>query len=65
MGRTDDRAGRFSTESRRLADLEVRSLVAEHVQRYVDAGVTTPIPMILAAPDQAREVARALSPAAR
>ena len=38
---------------------------AEHVQRYVDAGVTTPIPMILAAPDQAREVARALSPAAR
>lgn len=35
---------------------------AEHVQRYVDAGVTTPMPMILAAPDRTREVLRALAP---
>jgi probable F420-dependent oxidoreductase len=34
---------------------------AEHVQRYVDAGVTTPAPMILAAPDRTREVLRALA----
>jgi probable F420-dependent oxidoreductase len=33
---------------------------AEHVQRYVDAGVTTPMPMILAAPDRTKEVLRAL-----
>jgi probable F420-dependent oxidoreductase len=35
---------------------------AEHVQRYVDAGVTTPMPMILAAPDRTKEVMRALAP---
>jgi probable F420-dependent oxidoreductase len=35
---------------------------AEHVQRYVDAGVTTPAPMIIAAPDRTREVMRALAP---
>jgi probable F420-dependent oxidoreductase len=35
---------------------------AEHVQRYVDAGVTTPMPMILAAPDRTKEVLRALAP---
>ena len=35
---------------------------AEHVQRYVEAGVTTPMPMILAAPDRTREVLRALAP---
>ena len=35
---------------------------AEHVQRYVDAGVTTPMPMILAAPDRTKEVIRALAP---
>lgn len=35
---------------------------AEHVQRYVEAGVTTPMPMILAAPDRTREVMRALAP---
>lgn len=34
---------------------------AEHVQRYVEAGVTTPAPMILAAPDRTREVLRALA----
>jgi probable F420-dependent oxidoreductase len=34
---------------------------AEHVQRYVEAGVTTPMPMILAAPDQTKEVLRALA----
>jgi len=33
---------------------------AEHVQRYVDAGVTTPMPMILAAPDRTKEVLQAL-----
>ena len=33
---------------------------AEHVQRYVDDGVTTPMPMILAAPDRTKEVLRAL-----
>jgi probable F420-dependent oxidoreductase len=33
---------------------------AEHVQRYVEAGVTTPMPMILAAPDQTKDVLRAL-----
>ncbi|MGZ4736452.1 MAG: LLM class F420-dependent oxidoreductase [Acidimicrobiia bacterium] len=35
---------------------------AEHVTRYVEAGVTTPMPMILAAPDRTREVLRALAP---
>ena len=35
---------------------------AEHVQRYVEAGVTTPMPMILAAPDRTKEVMRALAP---
>src|SRR5664279_1732318 len=35
---------------------------AEHVQRYVEAGVTTPMPMILAAPDRTKEVIRALAP---
>jgi probable F420-dependent oxidoreductase len=35
---------------------------AEHVQRYVEAGVTTPMPMILAAPDRTKEVMRALGP---
>jgi probable F420-dependent oxidoreductase len=35
---------------------------AEHVQRYVDNGVTTPMPMILAAPDRTKEVIRALAP---
>lgn len=35
---------------------------AEHVRRYVDAGVTTPMPMILAAPDRTKEVMRALAP---
>jgi probable F420-dependent oxidoreductase len=35
---------------------------AEHVQRYVDAGVTCPMPMILAAPDRTKEVMRALAP---
>jgi probable F420-dependent oxidoreductase len=34
---------------------------AEHIQRYVDAGVTTPAPMILAAPDRTREVLRAIA----
>jgi probable F420-dependent oxidoreductase len=35
---------------------------AEHVHRYVENGVTTPIPMILAAPDRTKEVIRALAP---
>jgi probable F420-dependent oxidoreductase len=35
---------------------------AEHVHRYVEAGVTTPMPMILAAPDRTKEVMRALAP---
>ena len=35
---------------------------AEHVQRYVEAGVTTPMPMILAAPERTKEVIRALAP---
>lgn len=35
---------------------------AEHVARYVEAGVTTPMPMILAAPDRTKEVMRALAP---
>ncbi len=35
---------------------------AEHVQRYVEAGVTTPMPMILAAPDRTKAVMRALAP---
>jgi probable F420-dependent oxidoreductase len=35
---------------------------AEHVRRYADAGVTTPAPMIIAAPDRAKEVMRALAP---
>ena len=35
---------------------------AQHVHRYVEAGVTTPMPMILAAPDRAKEVLRALAP---
>ena len=35
---------------------------AEHVQRYVDNGVTTPAPMIIAAPDRAKAVMKALAP---
>jgi probable F420-dependent oxidoreductase len=35
---------------------------AQHVNRYVEAGVTTPMPMILAAPDRTKEVLRALAP---
>jgi alkanesulfonate monooxygenase SsuD/methylene tetrahydromethanopterin reductase-like flavin-dependent oxidoreductase (luciferase family) len=34
---------------------------AEHVQRYVDNGVTTPAPMIIAAPDDTKKVLRALA----
>jgi probable F420-dependent oxidoreductase len=34
----------------------------EHLQRYVDNGVTTPAPAILAAPADARRVIRALAP---
>jgi alkanesulfonate monooxygenase SsuD/methylene tetrahydromethanopterin reductase-like flavin-dependent oxidoreductase (luciferase family) len=60
-----DRAG--ATES--IPDEVLDALVvsgspgqcAEHVQRYVEAGVTTPMPMILAAPDQTKEVLRALA----
>lgn len=35
---------------------------AAHIARYVAHGVTTPIPMIIAAPDRTREVLRALAP---
>ncbi len=35
---------------------------AEHVQRYVEAGVTTPMPVILAAPDRTKAVIKALAP---
>jgi len=34
----------------------------EHLQRYVDAGITTPAPAILAGPDDARRTMRALAP---
>ncbi len=34
---------------------------AEHVQRYVDAGVTTPMPMVLAPPDRTKEVLQAFA----
>jgi probable F420-dependent oxidoreductase len=39
--------------------------IAEHIQRYVDAGVTTPAPAILGSADQAMAVARAIAPANR
>jgi probable F420-dependent oxidoreductase len=35
-----------------------------HLQRYVDNGITTPAPAILAAPDDARRMLRALAPGA-
>lgn len=34
----------------------------EHLQRYVDAGITTPAPAILAGPEDTRRVIRALAP---
>ena len=33
-----------------------------HLQRYVDNGITTPAPAILAGPDDARRLIRALAP---
>ncbi len=39
--------------------------IAEHIGRYVDAGVTTPAPAILGNADQALAVARAIAPARR
>ena len=34
----------------------------EHIQRYIDNGVTTPAPALFTGPDQLREVIRALKP---
>jgi probable F420-dependent oxidoreductase len=34
----------------------------EHIQRYIDNGVTTPAPALFAGPDQLREIIRALKP---
>jgi probable F420-dependent oxidoreductase len=34
----------------------------EHVQRYIDNGVTTPAPALFCGPDQLRDVVRALAP---
>ncbi len=39
--------------------------IAEHIGRYVDAGVTTPAPAVLGNADQALAVARAIAPARR
>jgi probable F420-dependent oxidoreductase len=39
--------------------------IAEHIQRYVDAGVTTTAPAILGSAEQALAVARAIAPARR
>lgn len=39
--------------------------IAAHIQRYVDAGVTTPAPAILGNAEQAIAVARAIAPANR
>jgi alkanesulfonate monooxygenase SsuD/methylene tetrahydromethanopterin reductase-like flavin-dependent oxidoreductase (luciferase family) len=39
--------------------------IREHVQRYVEAGVTTPAPAVLGSAEQALAVARAIAPAAR
>ncbi len=36
----------------------------ERVEAYVEAGITTPMPMVIAPPDQLHDVLRALSPAA-
>lgn len=64
--RSGDRAGALEA----IPDAVVDELIVhgspeacrDHIARYVDNGVTTPIPMILADPDTTRRVVRALAP---